>query len=143
MFRGQAAPENQIHDFHPAIRPSGLYWVVDVPDGALDVSTDGRSATLRLSRVQVIDQPRWPAADARPALMDVTMRWTATGEPVEIDDPTKQFRFRGWKAKCQLAASVEVPSIQFTWESDPMETSRADFAIIGEEVNGKYYSSSR
>ncbi len=115
--------------------------MVDVPDGALDVSADGRSATLRLSRVQVIDQPRWPAADAeaRPAFMDVTMRWTATDEPVDVDDPTKQFRFRGWKASCRMAAAVEVPSIGFTWRSDPIETSRADFAIIGEEVNGKYY----
>ena len=106
------------------------------------MAPDGRSAILQLSRVQIIDQTRWPAADAdaRPALIDVTIRWTATDEPLEIDDPTKQFRFRGWRAKCQLAASVEVPSIHFAWKSDPMETSRADFALIGEEVNGKYYS---
>lgn len=69
------------------------------------------------------------------------MHWRATGEPITMDDPGKQFRFRGWKAQCQLEARVEVPSIQFTWKSDPIGTSRADFAIIGEEANGKYYSS--
>lgn len=95
-----------------------------------------------MTRVEVIDQPRWPApdAEARPASMDITMRWTATDEPLVMDDPARQFRFRGWKARCQLEARVEVPSIQFSWKSDPIETSRAEFGIIGEEANGKYYS---
>jgi hypothetical protein len=116
--------------------------VVEIPDGRLEISADGRSATLQMMRIEVIDQPRWPApdAEAHPATMDMTMRWTATDEPLVMDDPAKQFRFRGWKARCQLEARVEVPSIPFTWRSDPIETSRADFAIIGEEANGKYYS---
>jgi hypothetical protein len=130
-----------VHDFHPAIRASGLYWVVDVPDGALQVSADGRSATLKLTRVAVIDQPRWPApdADARRAQLDITFSFAATDEPVEWDDPARQFRFRGWKARSQLEARVVVPSIGFTWRSDPIATSHADFAVIGEESNGKYY----
>jgi hypothetical protein len=113
-----------------------------VPKGGLALSPDGRSATLRLSRVHVIDQPRWPApdADARPALVDLTMTFEATDEAVEWDDPAKQFRFHGWKAKSQLEARVEVPSIGFTWRSEPIATSRADFAVIGEERNGKYYA---
>ena len=116
--------------------------MVDIPEGGLEISADGRSATLRVSRIEIIDQPRWPApdAEAHPALMDIAMRWTATDEPIAVDDSVRQFRFRGWKARCQLEARVEVPSTQFTWKSDPMETSRADFAIIGEETNGKYYS---
>ncbi len=143
LFRGRAAPENQVHDFHPPISRSGLYWVVDVPRTDLTVAPDGRSAVLRLIQVEVIDQPGWPKpdADARPARMDITIRWSATDEPVEIDDPAKQFRFRGWKAKSGLEARVQVPSIGFTWKSDPIETSQANFAIIGEEANGRYYSS--
>lgn len=120
----------------------GLYWVVDVPRGGLTVGRDGRSATLELIQVEIIDQPRWPKpdAEARLARMDLKMRWTATDELVELDDPQKQFRFRGWKAKSQLEARVEVPSIGFTWKSDPIDASNANFAIIGEEANGKYYS---
>ena len=37
------------------------------------------------------------------------------------------------------AVVVEVPSIGFSWKSDPLEKSQADIAIIGEEVNGRYY----
>ncbi len=115
--------------------------MTDVPQGGLTVSADGKTAELRVTGVTAIDQPRWPApdAEAHPARLDVTMTWTATDEPYELDVPEKQFRFRGWKARSQLAARVTVPSIGFTWKSDPIERSSAAFAIIGEEENGKYY----
>lgn len=71
--------------------------------------------------------------------MDITMTWRATNEPYELDVPAKQLRFRGWKATSQLAARVTVPSIGFEWKSEPIETSRAGFAIIGEETNGRFY----
>jgi len=51
------------------------------------------------------------------------------------------FRFIGTRATCQLEAQVEVPSIGFSWRSDPLDTSKADVAILGEEVNGRYYDS--
>ncbi len=38
-----------------------------------------------------------------------------------------------------LQAEIVVPSIDFSWKSDPLATSRAAFAIIGDEVNGRYY----
>jgi hypothetical protein len=92
--------------------------------------------------VPVIDQPRWPALDgvATPARMTFKMIWKALDDPVRYEDPSRQFRFIGTRAECQLEAQVEVPSIGFSWKSDSIETSRADFAVIGEEVNGRYYS---
>jgi hypothetical protein len=42
VFKGQAAPQSQIHDFHPPISPEGMYWVVPVPDGGLMFSADGK-----------------------------------------------------------------------------------------------------
>jgi hypothetical protein len=115
-----------VHDFHPPIGRSGLYWVVDVPRSDLTVAPDGRSATLRLSNVEVIDQPRWPKPDACPCERAArrTLRWTATDEPVEIDDPAKQFRFRGWKAKSALEARLDVPSIGFTELGSDRDVSR-------------------
>ena len=89
----------------------------------------------------VVDQPRWPALDsiATPARMTFKMVWRSTGEPVLYENAFRQFRFKGTRAGCQLEAQVEVPSIGFSWKSDPLETSRADFAVIGEEINGHYY----
>jgi hypothetical protein len=115
--------------------------VVPVPERGLTISADGNTFTLEMQNVPVVDQPRWPALDsiATPARMTFKMVWRSTGEPVTYDDPSRQFRFTGTKASCQLQAQVEVPSIHFSWKSEPLNTSKADFAIIGEEVNGRYY----
>jgi len=141
LFQGPAVPANQIHDFHPPIAPSGLYWVVPVPANGLTVSHNGEAFTLEMKDVPVVDQPRWPALDsvATPARMTFKMVWKSTGEAVVYDDPARQFRFRGTRATCQLEAQVEVPSLGFSWKSDPLEKSRAEFAIVGEEANGRYY----
>lgn len=91
----------------------------------------------------VVDQPRWPALDsiATPARMTFKMVWKSTGEPAKYEDAGRHFRFTGTRATCQMEAEVEVPSIGFSWRSDPLTASRADVAIIGEEVNGRHYDS--
>jgi len=94
-----------------------------------------------MKRVSIIDQPRWPAMDAEttPAFLDFKLVFKSTAEPVLYEDPTRQFRFEGFKAAAQLEATVNVPSIDFTFKTDPLEASKADFAVMGNEVNGKYY----
>ena len=94
-----------------------------------------------MTNVAIIDQPRWPAMDAEttPAFMDFKLVFKATDEPVKYEDPAKQYRFDGFKASAQLEATMRVPSIGFTFKTDPLETSKSDFAVMGEGVNGKYY----
>ena len=96
---------------------------------------------LEMQNVAVVDQPRWPALDstAIPARMNFKMVWKSTGEPVRYEDASKHLRFTGTRAACQMEAEVEVPSIGFSWKSDPLNTSKCAFAIVGEEVNGRYY----
>ena len=113
-----------------------------MPEGGLIISPDGKTATLEMKNIPVVDQPRWPALDAvgMPAIMSFKMIWKATDEKITYDDPQKQFRVEGYRAASQLEAQVEVPSTGFSWKSDPLETSKANFAIIGDEVNGQYYN---
>lgn len=115
--------------------------MVPVPQAGLSISPDGNTFTLEMHDVSIVDQPRWPALDsiATPARMSFKMIWKSTGEPVTYDSPARHFRFTGTRASCQLEAQVEVPSIGFSWRSAPLATSKSDFAIIGEEVNGRYY----
>jgi len=93
--------------------------------------------------VPVVDQPRWPALDsvATPARMSFKMIWKSTGEAIRIENAAQHFRFTGSRASCQMEAEIVVPSIGFSWKSDPLETSSAAFAIVGDEVNGRYYDS--
>ena len=111
-----------------------------IPDGALVVSADGRRASLEINGLEVIDQPMWPAHDAgtTPARLSYRVEWEATDERATYDDPAKLFRATGWRATTRLRATVEIPSTGYRWTSDAMETSRAAFGFIGEEVNGRY-----
>ncbi len=113
-----------------------------MPEGGLEISADGRTAALKMSKVPIIDQPRWPALDAavKPAFLTFRMVWKASDQPANTDDASKMFRFTGHTAAVQMEASVEVPSDGFSWKSDPLESSHANFAVMGEEVNGRYYS---
>jgi hypothetical protein len=141
VFKGPAVPANQIHDFHSPISPEGLYWVTPVPASGLTIAADGKAATLQMVNLPVIDQPRWPAKDAEttPAFLDFKLVFTATDEPVKYENAMQHYRFEGFKASAQMEATVRVPSIDFTFKTDPLETSKCDFAVMGEEVNGRYY----
>ena len=94
-----------------------------------------------MKNIEVIDQPRWPALDAAgiPARMSFRLEWKATAEPVRYEDSAQHFIVEGFRAAAQLEAQIEVPSIGFSWKSDPLQTSRSDFAMIGDERNGRYY----
>ena len=94
-----------------------------------------------MKNVPVIDQPRWPALDARatPATMDFKLVWTATEEKVVYEEASKHFRVEGFRATAQLEAKVSVPALDFSWKSDPLETSHCDFAVMGTEANGRYF----
>jgi hypothetical protein len=122
-----------------------LYWVTPVPATDLTFSTDSKTATLQVTDVPIIDQPRWPAldADSTPAFMDFKLVFTATAEPVTYEDATRQYRFEGFKANAQLEATFRVPSIDFTFKTDPLNESKCDFAVMGTEVNGRYYEATK
>jgi hypothetical protein len=131
-----------VHDFHPPITDAGLYWVVPVPTGALKWDNGGKLVTIEMHDVPVIDQPKWPAhgAEATLARMSFKMIFAATDKAVNYDDKAKRFRVTGYLATCRMEARVAVPSIGFVWKSDPIDKCPpAEFAVIGDEVNGKYY----
>ena len=118
-----------------------MYWVVPVPDGALTISADGKTAALVMKDVPIVDQPKWPFLDAiaTPAFLDYKLVFKGENNPETYEDASRWYRFTGFKASAQLEAKVRVPSIGFEFKTDALETSKADFAVMGEEVNGKYY----
>ena len=66
-----------------------------------------------------------------------------TDEPLKYEDPTRQYRFDAFKANAQLEATIRVPSIGFSFKTDPLETSKSDVAVMGTEVKGKYYEAAK
>jgi hypothetical protein len=118
-----------------------MYWVLPAPEGRLTFSTDGRTATLVMKNAPIVDQPKWPAIDAvaTPAFLDYKLVLRQGDEPQLYEDASRWYRFTGFKATAQMEATVHVPSIGFEFKTDALETSKADFAVMGEEANGKYY----
>ena len=82
-------------------------------------------------------------AQTTPAFLDFKLVFTSTDEAVKYEDPMRQYRFEGFKAIAKLEASVRVPSINFSFKTEPLETSKSDFAVMGEEVNGRYYDTTK
>ena len=116
-----------------------------VPSSGLAFSSDDKTATVQVSKAPIIDQPRWPAMDAEstPAFLDFKLVFKATDELVKYENAMQQCRFEGFKASAQLEATIRVPSIDFTFKTDPLEASMCDFAVMGNEVNGKYYEAAQ
>src|SRR3982074_2923269 len=90
-------------------------------------SSDEKTATLQMTNFPIIDQPRWPAMDAEtiPAFVDFKLVFTATDEPVKYEASSRQYRFEGFKASAQLEATFRVPSIDFTFKTDSLQSSKS------------------
>ena len=82
-------------------------------------------------------------AETTPAFLDFRLVFIATEEPIKYENAVQQYRFEGFKAGAQLEATVRVPSIDFTFKTDPLEASKCDFAVMGTEVNGKHYEATK
>jgi hypothetical protein len=78
-------------------------------------------------------------AESTPAFLDFKLVFQVSDEPVKYEDPMRQYRFVRRTASAQLEAGVRVPSIAFPFRTDPLESSKCDFAFMGTEMNGKYY----
>jgi hypothetical protein len=50
----------QVHDFNPWTAPNGLFWIVKVPDTAVQISPDGNTLTIHLEQVPVVDALMFP-----------------------------------------------------------------------------------
>ena len=59
--------------------------------------------------------------ESTPAWLDFKLVFKSTDESVKYEDPTRQYRFDGFKAVAQLEATVRVPSIGFTFKTDPLK----------------------
>ena len=60
--------------------------------------------------------------------------------PVSSTDPTKGI-FSGTFAQCMAQMEWQAQAGDFSFESDPLETSSSTFAEIGQETNGVYLTS--
>jgi hypothetical protein len=76
--------------------------------------------------------------DSIDATVSYSLRWAGDGSPLTIDDGT-HFHFEGRRTTATIAWSARENG--FVFHSDPSaSTQHTNFALVGDERNGVFYS---
>jgi hypothetical protein len=134
-----------VHDFNADIADSGLFWTIQIPDDALTVSANMKTATLHMEDVSLIDSFVFLGENSVPATVSFDITWTGVGARHHFkpgsDDPTDPTNFDG-KFRFGVATGTFSGSNSdgFSFTSDPGASSEGVFAEIGTESNGSFIS---
>ena len=141
----------QIHDLNPTqFPPVGLFWTVPLLASAVKVDLTHGTAAMKADDVPIYDYRTLQNAlfmgsspPPTPGLASFNVVWTGglVSMPVNSTDPTKGI-FAGTFASCTAQMEWSAQAGDFTFQSDPLETSQSTFAEIGSETNGVYLSNS-
>ena len=145
VFQGQADPEHQIHEYNPGIAANDLLWTTPVPSGSVKVESDNKTIAWRLTNFATPDyhdvvsalRPGVPGPSV-PATVSFAMRWGEVLDVAQIRDT--QNRFTGRFIHRIATVQWEADQRDFKFVSDPANTSKSEFALIGEERNGVFFS---
>jgi hypothetical protein len=140
----------QFHDFSPWTLPNGLFWIVKVPDSAVEITED--TLTIHLVDVPVVDAFTFPppAQDVPgispfkliPAKVSFDITYTKTGGPRQIrpasHDPLSPLNWAGemWDATNSGTFSLTYDDGSFS--ASGSFDSTGNFGEMGTERNGVF-----
>jgi len=137
-----------VHDFNGGIRPSGLFWVVHVPDDPVKIMED--TVTISLTNVAVVDQIAFPGniflgSTGFPATLTLNMTFQKQGRPRNVRptsaSPISPFSWAGEMSDATYHGtfSVAYNDGKFSATGDFGSTaSEQIFAEMGKERNGSF-----
>jgi hypothetical protein len=131
---------SQVHDFNAGIPPSGLFWTVALPAGALKVVPGGRRAFLTARHVPVVDSFQFLGSSQTPAEVSFSVTWNATGQPRDVGsgktvDATDAAAFLGRFADARATGTFQGSETGFRFRTSRLSSARL-FAQMGTERNG-------
>lgn len=133
--------ELQLHDFNPGITPNGVFWIVSLPDDAVEIH--GNSLTIRFKDVPTVDQLQFPGGTGTaPVAVTFEATYTTTGSPRRVRptscDPLSPFDWAGkmWDATNSGTFSVRYADGSFT--ASGSFSSAGQFGEMGTERNGSF-----
>ena len=134
-----------MHDFNGGIRPSGLFWVVQVPDDAVKITED--TVTISLMNVAVVDQIAFPGniflgSTGSPAKLSLNMIFEKSGRPRHVrptsKDPLSPFTWTGEMSDATYSGTFSVAYNDHTFSAKGSFGSTQIFAEMGTERNGSF-----
>ena len=130
----------QLHDFNGGIQPSGLFWIVQVPDDALKM--EGLTAKLHVENASVIDDFQFFAPGGVPATVSFDITWTGSGQRMHFRpqsaDPADPTNFAGEFRLATATGSFSGSESGFSFTGQGSST--GVFAEMGTELNGFFLS---
>jgi hypothetical protein len=130
----------QTHDFNPGL-DNGLFWTKRIPNDSVEVDLEHHKATLRVSDIDLEDYHNAGNAlqdgPSKPAIASYTVRWSG-GKETHVHDDKQQFRGTYSLGKATVEWSAEEAGLSY--RSDPASTSETEFALLGRERNGVFFS---
>jgi hypothetical protein len=146
----------QVHDFNPWTSPNGLFWIVKVPDTAVQMSPDGNTLTIHLEQVPVVDAFMFPPplpSNSAPdevnispyelirarASFDITYTKTEGTERhirPATDDPLSPLNWAGKMWDATNSGSFSVAYDDGTFSASGTFGSSGNFGEMGTERNG-------
>lgn len=140
-----AVGSNQVHDFNPGIRESGLFWTQPVAGDSVTSSLEHGTATLSADDLDEEDYGNLLNAltdgPSNPASVSFEMRWTAIGDPmnvtIDVTSPIERFTGRFRVCSVQIEWTADAPGFHFV--SDPASTTHNVASVIGRERNGVFF----
>lgn len=130
-----------MHDFNPGITLNGVFWIVQVPDDAVQITGD--SLTINLQNVAVVDQFQFPGGTGNvPVTLSYVATYTKSGMPRHVrptsHDPLSPFNWAGkmWTATNSGTFSVAYNDGGFSAQGG--FSSSGNFGEMGTERNGSF-----
>lgn len=132
----------QLHDFFGGIQPSGLFWIVQVPDDALEIGDD--TVELNVEHASVLDDFQFLSpSPVVPATVSIHMKWTATGAVEHFvpqsSDPTDPTNFAAEFRPAVATGTFSGSELGFSFTAKA--SSEGVFAEFGHERNGLFLKS--
>jgi hypothetical protein len=141
LYQGQVDPAHQVHDFNPGITPSGLFWVIRIPDESVEVDLNEAEASMDLSDLDMEDYHDIVNAvhdgPSVPANVSYHIRWHGVKDRVHVRDEKNEFVGNFIEDTATIRWSAQTKNFKFV--SDPANTSTTVFAEIGHERNGEFF----
>jgi hypothetical protein len=137
-------PPTQIHDFNPGIHPYplGLFWTVAIPPQSVKAHPGAGNAIYKVDNLQIEDYHNFDnsfsGGTGDPAIVSFEVRWFLdVGQRANIKNEEGDFGAEFVRAHAQMAWSAVVGDYSF--RSDPIDTSHSDFAEMGTMRNGRFF----
>jgi hypothetical protein len=150
---GQAGLTTQIHDYAPAILPSGLFWTMPIHPNSLEVEFNSARASMHVEGLSVPDahdlansltnghgliNPPIPPIAPVPATVSFDVQWS--GEISRATIVNEAQNFRGDFIKTGSTIKWSSAQSGFSFESEEPNPARNIGATIGRERNGVFFS---